>query len=82
MATALHPVCTQHGITPMQLRLLLSLYYDGPQTASTLAENNCMAHGNSSALCKRLAQQGYILRQRPPQDERRVLISLSPAGRQ
>lgn len=74
------PFCTQNSITPIQLRLLMQLHYDGPQTVSNLAKKTCMAGANSSALCKRLAQKGLVLRQRDPADERQVMISLSPEG--
>lgn len=77
---ALHPFCTTNNITSLQLGLLLSLYVKGPQTVSALAKSTCMAGANNSALCKKMEKEGFVLRTRDVQDERQVLVSLSPKG--
>lgn len=76
----LNPFCARSGITPMQLRVLLTLHYTGPMTASALARKTGMAGANNSALCKRMAQNGLIYRRRDPEDERRVQVGLLPRG--
>lgn len=77
----MHPFCVQNEITPQQMRVLLTLHYAGPLTASALARETGMAVANNSVMCKRMAQAGLVNRRRHPQDERQVLISLSPKGR-
>ncbi len=77
---ALQPFCARHGITPVQLRILMALREAGPLTVSALARQNCMAEANNSTLCKRLAGQGLVVRRRAAEDERQVLVSLTPEG--
>lgn len=77
---ALQPFCDRYGLTPVQLQILMTLAREGPMTVSTLARRVCMADGNSSALCKRLAAAGFVSRQRDEADERQVVISLSSEG--
>lgn len=76
----LHPFCTQNGITTLQLTILMTLHFEGPQTVSRLAKRTCMAGANSSALCKRLEKDGLVYRRRDIADERQVQISLTPKG--
>lgn len=76
----LHPFCTQHCITPLQLAILGTLYFKGPQTVSSLAHKTSMAGANNSALCKKLEKDGLVTRRRDPQDERQVLVSLTENG--
>lgn len=74
------PFCVAHGITPVQLRVLLALYHGGEQPAGALARLGGMAAANLSAATKHLAALGLIGRSRPGGDERRVLIRLTPKG--
>lgn len=76
----LQPFCEQHGITPLQLHILMTLYFTGSKTISELAQNTCMAGANNSALCKKLEQDGYVHRQRATTDKRQVQVSLSVQG--
>lgn len=74
------PFCHEAGLTTMQLNILLTLHYAGPQTISGLARQSSMARANNSALCKRLEQEGLVLRARAAGDERQVVVSLTPQG--
>lgn len=76
----MHPFCAQHGITTLQLNIMLNLYFDGAQTVTGLAKRTCMAGANNSALCKKLEKDGFVTRTRDEADERQVLVALSPAG--
>ena len=80
MEQALQPFCTRHGITPIQLRILMALACGGPQTMSALAKGSCIAGTNLSALCKNLSAVGLIERRRDDDDERQVLVKLSDEG--
>ena len=72
------PFCSGAGITPLQLNILLTLHFEGPQTVSELARSACMARTNNSALCKKLEQDGLVERRRGQGDERQVVVSLTP----
>ena len=80
MEQALQPFCARHGVTPIQLRILMALAHGGPQTMSALAKGSCIAGTNLSALCKNLAAVGLIERRRDDDDERQVLVKLSDEG--
>ena len=69
----------------MHLRHLVALSYvrdhDGcPQ--QELAEAFCMDANNVVLLLNELEQLGYVTRLRDPQDRRRHLVLLTPAGRE
>lgn len=78
----LQPFCARHSVTPLQLNILMVLYFEGPQTVTGLAKRACMAGANNSALCKKLEGEGRVTRARHAQDERQVVVSLSGGGRQ
>src|SRR5271170_6727455 len=68
----------------MHLRLLMALSYlrdhDGaPQ--QELAEVLCMDANNVVLLLNELEELGHIARRRDPDDRRRHLVELTPAGR-
>lgn len=69
------------GITPSQARILLLLAEQGAKKVSEIAALLDMAESNVSSICSRLERAGYILRRRPPEDQRVVLIDLSEAAR-
>lgn len=80
MEVALNPFCVENGITPLQLNLLVTLHFEGPETVTGLARLNCMAGANNSAMCKRLENEGLVLRRRAREDERQVQVSLTQQG--
>ena len=68
----------------MHLRHLMALSYvrdhdGGPQ--QELAEALCMDANNVVLLLNELEEQGWVNRQRDPQDRRRHLVLLTPKGR-
>jgi DNA-binding MarR family transcriptional regulator len=68
----------------MPLRHLVALSYvrdhdGGPQQG--LAEALCMDANNVVLLLNELEELGWVNRQRDPQDRRRHLVNLTPAGR-
>jgi DNA-binding MarR family transcriptional regulator len=52
----------------------------GPRRITELAELEGLAQPTMTALVKRLEQQGCVKRERPPDDGRVVLLSLTNAG--
>ena len=75
------PLLDELGITyPQYLALLVLLERDG-LSVSALGERLLLDSGTLTPLLKRLEASGLVSRLRAVEDERRVLITLTPAGR-
>lgn len=74
------PFCHQNKITLLQVRILMALYFEGPQSAAALAHITHMAMTNLSPRCKQLESGGWLYRKRLMEDERQLEIGLTPAG--
>ena len=73
------------GLEPQQQQLLLALkgLPEGKKaTIGALAERLQLAHHSTVELVDRLVERGFILRSRDEDDQRRVLITLTPQGEQ
>lgn len=59
------PISEQYGLTHMQMRILMELWSaeDSP-TIGQLGRTLGMTSGNMSSMCKRLEQEGFLLRVR------------------
>ncbi|MBP1743728.1 MAG: hypothetical protein H6Q58_706 [Firmicutes bacterium] len=77
---AFNSVGSRHGITMIQIRLLMELHSSERHTVGSLAGGTCMAGANISSMCKKLEQQGFLLKRRDPKDERVVLLKLTEKG--
>lgn len=75
------PMLDRLGLTYPQYLVLLVLWERGDTTVSGLGVALQLESGTLSPLLKRLEQHGLVTRSRVPDDERSVLISLTPAGR-
>jgi DNA-binding MarR family transcriptional regulator len=69
------------GLTYPQYLVLLALLEQPMMTSGALARALKLDAGTLTPLLKRLASAGLVARERRPQDERVVEISLTPAGR-
>jgi MarR family transcriptional regulator, organic hydroperoxide resistance regulator len=69
------------GLTYPQYLVLLALMEQPVMTSGALARALKLDAGTLTPLLKRLAAAGLVARDRRPQDERVVEISLTPAGR-
>ena len=75
------PLLDAIGLTYPQYLVMLVLWeQDGP-TVSELGERLFLDSGTLTPLLKRLETSGLVERQRDPQDERRVRITLTSQGR-
>lgn len=75
------PLLDAIGLTYPQYLVMLVLWeQDGP-TVSELGERLFLDSGTLTPLLKRLEASCLVARQRDPQDERRVRITLTPQGR-
>ncbi len=69
------------GLTYPQYLVMLVLWEHGELPVKQLGERLRLDSGTLSPLLKRLEATGLVLRERSPQDERSVIVSLTPAGR-
>ena len=67
-------------LTMPQLKVLLTLYIDGPQTCGALASALGLALPTMTGILARLERRGYLRRRRDSRDSRRVVSSLSRRG--
>ena len=75
------PLLAPLGLTYPQYIVLLVLWADAPCSVSHIGAQAQLASNTLTPLLKRLAQLGYVTRQRSPEDERVLQVGLTPAGR-
>jgi DNA-binding MarR family transcriptional regulator len=74
------PFLQKLGVTYPQYLVLVVLWERGAQGVGDLASLLRMEFGTLSPMLKRIERKGLITRQRPPSDERRVLVALTSKG--
>ncbi len=81
-ATAVYrPMLEDLGLTYPQYLAMLVLWESEPKGVKELGEELGLDSGTLSPLLKRLEALGFVERRRSAEDERRVAIHLTPAGR-
>ena len=76
------PLLDAMDLTYPQYLVMLLLWEQDGQTVSQLGERLYLDSGTLTPLLKRMEAKGVLKRQRAAQDERRVEIHLTAAGRQ
>ena len=74
------PVLSKLGLTYPQYLVMLALWETSPRTVGSLGGALYLDSGTLTPLLKRMEGAGLVTRQRDPDDERRVQISLTPEG--
>ena len=74
------PLLEALGLTYPQYLAMLVLWEASPQTVGALGEALDLESSTLTPLLKRLETQGLVARARDPEDERRVIVTLTPAG--
>ncbi len=80
MANAFRPLVEEHGLTLMQTRILVEIKEGCSHTVGSLGGIVGLSSGNSSSMCKKLEQAGFIKRIRNPEDERFVKLVITEFG--
>ena len=75
------PVLTELGLTYPQYLVMLTLWESAPQSVGDIGERLYLDSGTLTPLLKRLEIAGLVSRERDTADERRVLVTLTKAGR-
>ncbi|MBQ8105667.1 MULTISPECIES: MarR family transcriptional regulator [unclassified Afipia] len=78
---AYKPILDELGLTYTQYITIVALSEEDNQTVSSLGEKLFLESNTLTPILKNLETMGYVRRQRDPKDERKVLISLTEAGR-
>lgn len=75
-----NPIFEEYGLTMLQARVLMELYYNGSSSIGNLAESIYAAGANISTICKKLEKEGLVERSRRQEDERIVMVILTDRG--
>lgn len=75
------PILEPLGLTHPQYLVMLALWERAPRTLNDLAADLALEPATASPLVKRLEADGLVARQRSAEDERRLEITLTDAGR-
>ena len=81
MTKVYKPILSELGLTYPQYLVMLVLWEQAPLTVSELGGRLTLDSGTLTPLLKRLETSDLVTRERDPADERRVVVSLTPAGR-
>lgn len=81
ISTRYRPLLSGLGLTYPQYLAMLALWEHGELTVGELCAFLYLDTGTISPLLKRLESAGFVMRQRSPDDERSVTITLSEAGK-
>jgi DNA-binding MarR family transcriptional regulator len=69
------------GLTSIEWRVLATLHDGEPMTVSQLAHEVLSKQPTVTKLVQRMGEQGWLALQDDPADQRRTLVSVTPAGR-
>lgn len=81
MGKTYRPLLAELGLTYPQYVVLMALWQHGELTVGALGQAVALDSGTLSPLLRKLVVQALVQRTRNAQDERSVLITLTPAGR-
>lgn len=78
--TVYRPVLERMGLTHPQYLVMLALWQHAPMSVKDLSRMLQLDPGTLSPLLKRLQASGFIRRERDPNDERSLSITLTERG--
>lgn len=71
----------EHGLTEVQLGVLEALLHLGPSRQCDLGRKQLTSAANVTLVVDRLADRGWVRRERDPDDRRAVRVHLTDEGR-
>jgi homoprotocatechuate degradation regulator HpaR len=74
------PILNEAGVTEQQWRVMRALLEHGSLEPRQIGEICCLASPSLAGILARMDDLGLVSRERLPHDQRRVLVSVSPAG--
>ncbi|MGB4059063.1 MAG: MarR family transcriptional regulator [Burkholderiaceae bacterium] len=80
MTKTYRPLLAPLGLTFPQYVVMMALWQHKALTAGALAEAVALDAGTLVPLVRKLVSQGLLQRERSPEDDRSVIISLTAAG--
>ena len=69
------------GLSSIEWRVLATLHDGAPLTISRLAQEVLSKQPTVTKLVQRMGEQGWLALRSDPDDQRRTLVSVTPAGR-
>ncbi len=75
------PLLQKYGITEQQWRIMRALYDSDEMEPKQISLKCCILGPSLTGVVNRLEKNGYIVRRRPAEDQRRTLISMTPEAR-
>jgi DNA-binding MarR family transcriptional regulator len=82
VVAAYKPLLEPLGLTHPQYLAMVALWQHGPLQVKELGAFLCLDSGTLSPLLKRLSAMGLVQRERRPDDERQVVVTLTERGEQ
>jgi len=76
------PILQEMSLTEQQWRVIRALNEYNELESKQLAERCCILSPSLTGIINRLEQQGLIQRRKSPEDQRRVLLSLTDTAKQ
>ena len=77
------PILSQHGVTEQQWRIIRALLEaQGPLEPRQIGQLCRISSPSLAGVLARMDELGLVLRERVAEDQRRVMVSLSPRSRQ
>jgi DNA-binding MarR family transcriptional regulator len=80
LGKAYKPLLDELGLTYTQYIAIIALWEEDNQTVGSLGEKLFLESNTLTPILKKLEAVGYMRRQRDPEDERQVRVSLTEAG--
>lgn len=81
MSQAYRPFLAKLGLTYPQFLVMICLWHKDHQNLKDIGENLLLDSGTLTPLLKRLIDSGLIIKERSPEDERKIIISLTREGK-
>jgi DNA-binding MarR family transcriptional regulator len=78
---AYRPILDRLGLTYTQYIAIICLWEHGPLTVRELGEQLFLESNTLTPILKKLEAMAYVTRTRDANDERQVVVSLTPEGR-